>query len=123
VAGDCAPMADHKVWLLRNDIARYRLLLKAETDKGKQQTIAEHLVEAEYNLALIDKPSRPTTPEASAHARRWRAKAEECRAVAETISSESAQLTISRLARDYDTLAESWEKVAQKRRDQDRSVG
>jgi hypothetical protein len=116
-------MADHDVWLLQNDIARYRQLLKTETDEKKRGTIAELLVETEYNLALIDKPSRPTTPEASAHARRWLAKTEECRAVAETMSGESARLTILRLAQGYETLADSWEKVAQKRRDQDRDVG
>jgi hypothetical protein len=121
VARICA-MVDHKVWLLQNDIARYRQLLKIETDEKKRRTIAELLVEAEYDLALIDKPSSPTTPEAAAQARRWRAKAEECRAVAETMSGESARLTILRLARGYDTLADSWEKVAQKRRE-DRGLG
>jgi len=116
-------MTDHKVWLLQNDIARYRQLLKTEADEKKRQTIAELLVEAEYNLALIDRPDRLTTPDASAHARTWRAKAEECRTVAETMRSESARLTILRLARDYETLADSWEKAAQKRRDQDQDAG
>src|SRR6266481_3378315 len=125
-------MADQDSWLLLQNIAHYRQLLRAETDEAKRMTIAEPLVKAEYRLKHLslasepvksDPPSGPTTPEASAHARRWRAKAEEVRTVAESMSSKSARHTLLQLARDYETLADSWEKAAHKRSDRDRDVG
>jgi hypothetical protein len=118
--------------LLLQNIAYYRQLLRAEADEAKRRTIAEFLVKAEYQLKHFslapdlvkwDPRRGPTTPEASAHARRWRAKAEEVRTVAESMRSESARHTLLRLAHDYETLSDSWEKAAHKRPRQIRNAG
>jgi hypothetical protein len=82
----------------------------------------EHAVRGLYQ-AVIDEPVPkrlleivgriPDRSTSDASARRWRVKAEECRTVAESMRSDSARLTLLRLARDYQALAESWDKAAQ----------
>jgi hypothetical protein len=59
-----------------------------------------------------DQPSRVLTPFASNRIRRWRAKAEEIRTAAESMTSESARRTFLQIARDYEALADSWEIAA-----------
>jgi hypothetical protein len=56
-------------------------------------------------------------------ARRWHAKAEEVRAAAESMASESARHTLLRLARDYDALAESLELLILELPRRDRNAG
>jgi hypothetical protein len=59
-----------------------------------------------------DEPRRVPTPFALNRIRRWRAKAEEIRTAAESMTSESARRMFMQLARDYDALADSWERAA-----------
>jgi len=65
----------------------------------------------------------PDRSASGAPARRWRAKAEECRTVAESMRSESARHMLLRVARDYQVLAESWEKAAQQGDDRAQDAG
>ena len=108
------------------------LVLSHRQTRSERRTLAGFLAKAEYQLKHLslasepvkfDPPRGPTTPEASDHARRWRAKAEEVRTVAESMSSESARHTLLQLARDYETLTDFWEKAAHKRARQIRNAG
>jgi len=59
--------------------------------------------------------------EALERCRRWRAKAEEIRIVAQSMSTESGRRTPLQIASDYEALADSCEKRIQQRDAQDRS--
>ena len=110
------PESAPETWLLRSNIARFRSLLKTESDEAKRQAIAELLLEAEYRLALLSE--RSETPAAakapvreSDRIRRFRLKAEECRTIADQMKGEDARTTLLQLARGYERLAKVWEKA------------
>jgi hypothetical protein len=65
--------------------------------------------------ARSSRPSGAKAVDASNRARRWRARAKECRAAADSMSTESARRSFLRLARDYEALAELAEKEAHQR--------
>jgi hypothetical protein len=94
----------------------------------------EHMVHGLYQ-AVVDEPLPKTmlelvtqvlqthpSPDAE-RARRWHAKAEEIRAAAESMGSESARHTLLRLAHDYDALAESLELLILERPRRNRNAG
>lgn len=51
----------------------------------------------------------PGSLQAAQRVRRYRNKAEECRAIAEVATTEEAKLTYARLARSYDAMADNLE--------------
>ncbi len=61
--------------------------------------------------------------EVLARARKWQAKAEEIRAVAESMSSEAARSSLGQMARNYEALAEHAEREASQRRSKDEKAG
>jgi hypothetical protein len=61
--------------------------------------------------------SESSASEALARARRWRAKAEECRAAAESMSTGAARSSFLQLARNYEGLAQHAEREARPQRD------
>jgi hypothetical protein len=56
-------------------------------------------------------------------ARRWRAKAEECRTAADSMETEPARHWFLQLARTYEALAEHAEREASQRRSKDEKAG
>jgi hypothetical protein len=110
------PESERELWLLQSDIARFRSLLKTESDAAKRQAIAELLSEAEHKHALFLEKSRApvsakATVEDSDRVRRFRLKAEECRTIADQMKDEAARMTLLQLARSYERLAKTWEKA------------
>jgi hypothetical protein len=65
--------------------------------------------------ARSSRPRGAKAVDASNRARRWRARAEECRAAADSVSTGAARRSFLRLARDYEALAELAEKEAHQR--------
>jgi hypothetical protein len=61
------------------------------------------------------------TSDAGDRARKWRAMAHECRAMADSMRSELARYQLLQMAHDYDTLAEYAERASQQH--QYRNVG
>jgi len=74
-------------------------------------------------LDVVERISDPVTGDVLQRARRWRAKAEELRTAAESMSNEAARNSFLRLARDYEALAERAEKDAHLRGGKERGVG
>jgi hypothetical protein len=72
---------------------------------------------------VTDQPTSLPTPAKLDRARRWRAKAEEVRTAAESMPNEAGRRTLLQLARDYDALAESWERAVQQNGERDRNAG
>jgi len=108
--------SEPELWLLQNNVARFWSLLKTETDEGKRQAIAKLLSEAEHKLArILEKSETPASPKATVdeldRVRRFRLKAEECRTIADQMKDEAARVTLLQLARSYERLAKTWEKV------------
>jgi hypothetical protein len=95
----------------RSNIKRYGQLLKQETDPEKLRILARLLDDARAELQYpapagdgAEAPAgRPLNP--GDEARRWHAKSEECRTIAESCLNDSARETFLRLARSYATLA------------------
>ena len=91
--GEQRPHRDYsEKWLERI----VRGLYQSVVDEPVPQTLLD-LVER----AHID----PSVPDALVRARRWRAKAEECRAMAASMHNASAREALLMLAASYDTLA------------------
>ncbi len=68
------------------------------------------------------KPNRPSgaqAVDALNRARRWRARSEECRTAADSMSTRAARGSLLLLARDYEALAELAEKEAHQRHDRE----
>jgi hypothetical protein len=76
-------------------------------------------------LHLVDRIGRsdPSTTEALTRARRWRAKAEECKAAAESMETEAARRWFLLLARSYEALAEHAEQEARQLSDKEQKTG
>ena len=95
-----------------------------QTDEAERQTIANLLGEALHGIELIssvkESGDRTTATEALARVRKWRARAKECRSLAESMSSDPARRTLHQLAIDYEALAESWEQAARQRGNRER---
>jgi len=98
-------MADSDSWPLSQNFTHYRKLLRTKTDEAKRQTIAA---------------DRTTAAEALARVRKWRARAEECCSLAESMRSDPARRTLYQLAIGYEALAESWEQAARQRGERER---
>jgi hypothetical protein len=72
------------------------------------------------------KPNRSSgakAVDAANRARRWRARAEDCRAAADSMSSGSARSSFLQVARDYEGLAELAEEEAHQRHDREWNAG
>ena len=93
-------------------------------DEAERQTIADLLGEALHGIELISSARRSAdrtrATEALARVRKWRARAEECRSLAESMISDPARHTLHQLAVGYEALAESWEQAARQRGDRER---
>jgi hypothetical protein len=75
-------------------------------------------------LELVNRIGRSDpASEALKRARRWRAKAEECRTAADSMETEAARRWFLLLARSYEALAEHAEKEAHQQSDKERETG
>ena len=90
--------------------------------RGLYQAVVDEPLPARL-LDIVRRIPEPSTNEALKRGHRWRAKAEEIQTVAASMSSESARLRLLRLARDYEALAESWERAAQQGSGRDQDTG
>jgi hypothetical protein len=95
-----------------------------QTDEAELQTIANPLGESLHRIEPVSSvkrsADRATATEALARVRKWRARAEECRSLAESMSSDPARHTLHQLAVDYEALADSWEQAARHRGERER---
>jgi hypothetical protein len=75
-------------------------------------------------LDLVNRVERSvrSTTEALERARRWRAKAEECRTAADSMETEAARRWFLQLARSYEALAGHAEREVRERGDRDRDT-
>jgi hypothetical protein len=74
-------------------------------------------------LDVVERISDPATGDVLQRVRRWRAKTEELRTAAESMSNKAARNSLLRLARDYEALAEHAEKEAHLRGEKKRGAG
>ncbi len=66
---------------------------------------------------------RPLDEQKRQHIRRWRAKAEELRTAADSMSNETARSSLLQMARNYERMAEQAEKGARRAGDVSRGAG
>jgi hypothetical protein len=131
-----------KAFSAREKAERARRLATHVTHAPSARVLELHVAEFEAKAAILDREveeleeqdprtsepaptilERPDSNEtAAANVRRWRAKAEEIRTAADSMSRDAACHTPARLARDYDAIAERAEGAAKsesRKRDQD----
>jgi hypothetical protein len=118
-----------RAWSARDKAADTRRIATRTAHEPNTRVLELHAAEFEARAAILDREiealeeeqDRVTTESApeilhrprdmtAGHARSWRAKAEEIRTVAESMSSEAAKHTLGRLARDYEAMAETAER-------------
>ncbi len=93
---------------IRYDVEHYTRLLSACTDEGVRIVLYQLICEAEDRLSSLAAEidiggSAAAAPD---RIRRWRAKAEECRTMADSMSNAAARHSLQQLARNYDALAD-----------------
>jgi hypothetical protein len=97
---------------VRQNIGSLHRLLNFQEDKTAGQRIAR-LVEGRVPTESWEPVRSGRGTDLSDRARAWRRKAQECRAAADSMSTEAARDSLLQLVRDYEALAESWEKATQ----------
>ena len=102
-------------WVARQNIERLRKLLSGEQDIDRRRTLEHLLIEQEATSAGMEDQAVARHD----RAKRWRAKAEELRVVADQMTNRSAQADLRRLAADYETLADQDAPSADPQRKQD----
>ncbi len=104
-------MDESRRQIVRLSIAYYERIMEIETDEARLRTIRCLLAEARSEAALLEEEAALERPETAPRksldqANRLRMKAEECRAIADTMFSEGGRSVYLRFARDYDLLAD-----------------
>jgi hypothetical protein len=120
VRGHAGPNGGHKPRARKN----YKERWLERAISGLYQSAVDEPVPQDM-LGLVNRIGRSvhSTTEALDCARRWRAKAEECRTAADSMETEPARRWFLQLARSYEALAEHAEREVRERENQDRETG
>jgi hypothetical protein len=124
-------MAGENRRILRKNVRDLHRLLDFKAEDSKEERIVMLLAEprrrkppgSPVSPTKSNQPPDAPSPDAMDRARRWRAKAEECRTAGESMNSEAARNALLQLARDYEALAESQEQATHQRGGRERDAG